>query len=101
MEGQEVKTSVGELCVSLLIASASIGSTAFAIAQMWEWFIVPAFALPVLTLKTAAGVAVLVAILKIRVQEADRKQPDDVDRVVAISAVWFGVGIGWIVQAVL
>ncbi len=93
----------GIIGISLLIALSSIFN-GYTLSILWEWFIVPVFGLPQLSVAPAIGIALVIGYLTHQsnpdVEEKERETSEKVARVIATSIVrpLFVLLFGWVVH---
>lgn len=63
---------LGRLAGAIAVAPVSITASGYTISQLWQWFAVPAFGLPALSIPLAAGLGMLATFTSPVVPNADR-----------------------------
>ena len=80
------------LWVLVLVAEA------FALATLWNWFIVPVFGVANMTIIAGVGISLIVSVLSYNAF-APTKSPDDIieAEIKSIAMALITVGVGWVV----
>jgi len=92
---------IGYITTALILMFFSAIYSGYVLTVLWDWFVVPTFKLPSLTIPTAIGVALIVSYLARGEETADKDRPykevflEATAR--AISKPTFALLIGWIV----
>lgn len=55
--------AVGAILVFVAIMAANIALDAFVLVKLWAWFVAPTFGIPLLSMKVAAGISTIAALL--------------------------------------
>lgn len=89
--------------ISLLLMVPSIIWKGYVLTVLWQWFMVPTFALPVLRLPAAIGVALTIHYLTYQVLFCEDPEKDSTVRTVrslfvALVGPAFALLMGWIVN---
>lgn len=85
--------------VSMLLWLPIAALWGWAISLLWEWFIVPAFNLPIILMHEALGLAVVMSLLTKNVDTTDTR--DYVEQLVSSNIIGvlrplLAVGVGWV-----
>ena len=75
----------------------------FTIRTMWIWFVEPTYQIPAPTIVNAAGIAMLVSFMTIKIDRYDRDDRDQMSQaayksIISIVLPFFLLGFGWIVH---
>lgn len=92
--------------VALIMTPVSAILNGWALSKLWEWFVVPPFDLPSLSIPEAIGVALIVSYLTFFHVDAEPNSSDDNSKALqsiyrSVLAPVFAVAIGWVVQMFL
>lgn len=64
---------VGYIATFIVITFLSVIYSGYALTVLWEWFVVPTFNLPILSIPTAVGLAIIVAYLARDIETSSSK----------------------------
>jgi Na+(H+)/acetate symporter ActP len=78
---------VGLVVMVVAIVLFSTIANGWVLSILWEWFIVPVFGLPSLSVPTAIGIAIITSMLTSKIAYKDKDKQEMMDNVAALVGV--------------
>ena len=95
---------IGAFALIVILPVASSLIYGFVLLRLWEWFVVPTFGLPLLSLPVAVGISLIVSLLTISSPKTKDTREDSekwVDRGVALIVPLLYLFFGWLFYTLL
>lgn len=99
MESKE-ETSIFAALLAIIAAGIALFYTPYVLTQLWLWFVVPTFGLPVLTIPLAMGLCLVAQMLTGAFNKADRPETEASLHVRAVQVLLMPAvlhGMGWLI----
>ncbi len=101
-EKQGLADKIGGIVVMVLATVPMMLLEGYVLSKLWSWFIVPVFALPILSVGQAVGIMVVVSMLTMHITDSSKEGESLVGKVLGqvFSSVFMRLwvwGIGYIV----
>lgn len=97
---QRMKWTAGIVLSLIAIVIAAV-ARAYVIAQLWSWFVAPAFHLPEISLSTAFGLSLLASVFLPTPEPPDTKGLDTAEKIGVIVGLFLGQLLGYALVLVM